>query len=72
LQQNGGRHSIDGTFALFPADIGGNQEIFRRLGRQSLIPEDQRNRQPPFQVRGEVPHCLDRRTFPSVQLQREA
>ena len=72
LQEYGSRHAVDGPLALLPADIGGDEQIFRRFGRQSLIPEDQRNRQSLLQVHGKTPHGLDRRTFPPVQLQRES
>jgi len=72
LKQNRGGHAIDGSLAFFAADIGGDQQIFRRFGRHPLIPQHERNRQPLFQSCGKFPHGLDRRTFPPIQLKRKS
>jgi hypothetical protein len=71
LQQNCGRHTVDGTLPLFAADIGGDEKVFRSLRREPLIPENQWYRQAALEMCGKIPHRLDRRTFPSVQLQGE-
>ena len=72
LEQNGGGHTIHRALPLFPAHVGGDQEIFRRFRRHPLIPQHQRDGQFLLQPGRELPHGLDRGTFPSVQLERES
>ena len=38
LQQDRGRYAIDGTLAFLAADVGGDEQVFRRFCRQPFIP----------------------------------
>lgn len=71
MKENRGSDAIDGSLALFTADIGRDQEVFRRFRRHPLVPQHERNRQTLFQPSGKCSHGLDGRTFPPIQLQRK-
>ena len=71
LEQTRSGDAIDHTLPLFPADIGRDQEVFRRLRRQPFVPENNGNGHSLFQPRLELAHCLDRRTLAAIQLKRE-
>jgi len=72
LEQNRSGYTVDDALALLSTDVGGDQQIFRRFCRHSFVPQDQRYRQPLFQAVGKLPHRLNRRPFPSVQLERKS
>jgi hypothetical protein len=68
LEQNRSGDAIHHTLPLFPADVGCDQEIFRRLRRQPFIPQNNGNGHSLFQPRLELAHRLDRRTLAAIQL----
>jgi len=72
LEQNRSGDAIHHTLPLFPADIGLDQEVFRRLRRQPFVPQNNRNRHSLFQPSLELTHRLDRRTLAAIQLKGEA
>lgn len=72
LEQNRGGNSVHCAFALLPADIGGDQKIFRGLRGQPFVPEDERHRQPRFQFRSKPAHRLNSRPLAAVQLKRQS
>ena len=43
LEQNRSGDAIHHTLPLFPADIGCDQEVFRRLRRQPFVPQNNGN-----------------------------
>lgn len=71
MEQNRGCHTINCPLPLFPADVRSNQKIFRRLRCHPFVPADNRNGKTRLQFRCELAHGLNRRTFASVQLQRQ-
>jgi hypothetical protein len=70
-QKNRGCNTIDDSFAFFPTDISGDQQLFRRFGGHPFVPPDDRHRQGRFQFHGKLAHRSDGRPFPSVQLKRQ-
>jgi hypothetical protein len=71
LEQDRGRDTVNGTLSLFPADVGGDEQLFRRLGRHSLIPCDHRDGEDFLQVFHEFQNRLRGRPDLAVQAQRQ-
>lgn len=71
-QENRSRNTIDDAFAFLSTDIGGDQQLFRRFSRHSLVPPDDRHGQARFQFYCKLAHRLDGRPFPSIQLKRQS
>lgn len=72
LQQNGRSDPVDRAFAFLPADIRGDEQIFRRFRRHPFVPEDDRHGQPCFQFCHKYAHGLDGKPFATVQLKGQA
>lgn len=72
LQQDCGGHAIHDPFTFFPADVGGDQEIFRLFRRHPFIPGDDRNRKRLAQAGHKFMHGLDGRTLFAVEPQRQS
>ncbi len=72
LEQDGGGHTIHHPFALLTAHIGGDQQLFGRLGSHPLVPGNHGNRKRRLQLRDELPDGLDGGTFLAAEPQRQA
>jgi hypothetical protein len=70
LEQNGGGDTVYRALPFLPADVGGDEQIFRRLGGHPFVPQDERHRQARFQFRRKLAHRLDGRPLAAVQLKR--
>ena len=71
LEQDGGGDAVYRALAFFPADVSGDQQIFRRLGRHPFVPQDERDRQTGFQLRGKFTHGFNGRPVTTIQLKRQ-
>lgn len=71
LQKNRRGNPIDGSFAFLSTYIGGNQQIFSRLGRHPFVPENDGHRNTGLQAGRKHPHGLNRRTFTPVKPKRQ-
>lgn len=71
MKQYRGGDPINRPLPFLTADISRDQQILGSFRRHPLVPENDGNRQSPFQVGGELTHSQDCRAFPSVQLQRK-
>ena len=72
LQQYGRSNPIDHAFAFLPADICGDEQIFRRFRGHPFIPQDDRHGQPCFQFHHKRAHGLNGKPFATVQLKRQS
>jgi hypothetical protein len=68
LEQNRSGDAIHHTLPLFPADIGRDQEVFRRLRRQPFVPQNNGDGHSLLQPGLELTHRLDRGTLAAIQL----
>jgi hypothetical protein len=71
LQQDCRRDSINGTLTFFSTDVGGDQQLFRRLGGHPLVPGDDRDGQDLLQLRHKFLDCLRSRADLTVQTKRQ-
>jgi hypothetical protein len=71
LEQNRGSDPVDGALSLFSADVGGNEQLFRRLGRHSLIPGHDRDGEDFLQPLHKFVDQLRSRPDFAVQTQRQ-
>lgn len=72
LQQNSRRDPVDHAFAFLPADICGDEQIFRRFRGHPFVPQDDRHGQPRFQFHHKRAHGLNGKPFTPVQLKRQS
>lgn len=71
LQQNRRRNPIDRSFPLFTTHVRGDQQVFRRFGRHSLVPGHDRHGQRGFQPLLEDADRVNRRSLAAVETQRQ-